>query len=824
MSPDDTLVTLAVGASPERDPRQAIEAVGNERYRDLGRLGVGGMAEVRRVWDAHLERTVAMKILAKALDDDARARFEDEARASAQLQHPNLVPVYDRGIDPDGRPWFTMREIDGRTLHDLVREVHQASHGTWATSATGWTLRRLVRALETVCRAVGYAHEQGVVHRDLKPNNIMVGSLGEIHVLDWGVASRIEAAGSTSARSSVLGTPAFMAPEQARGATVDTRVDVYALGAILYTLLRGSPPFAGKAPAKVLERLRQGATPVVGHDPSLPLPSTLVAICEQALAPDPDDRFPTSLALGEALSDWLEGVKRREEARALVRQTLRKVQDAADADALATTRTRQGEALLAGLERWRPEQDKQAAWALLAEAETLARQAVLQQAEVDRGLHAALQIVPTLPEAHAALAERLQERHAKAEAQRDPSALQVLELDLRTHLAALPTDHPTHQACARYLTGTGALTLVTEPAGAKVALYRYHERHRRLVEVFERDLGHTPLHEVPLAMGTYVCVLSRAGHQDVRVPVEVPRLGHATHVRPGDHEPTPIWLPPAGHFGPDELYVPAGWFRSGGDDEAYRSHPARRLWCDALVFQRFPVTNRAYLVFLHDLVDRGREGEALEHAPRARSATEGVPGELLYGRTSSGGFELKVDADGDRWHPDWPVFHLDWHGAKAYLDWLAARTGRPWRLPGELEWEKAARGVDGRRYPWGDHLDPSWCCMTDSHAERMLPVTVDTYPTDCSPYGVRGLGGNVRDWCADDEGRVLDGIVQQPVGGLAADVPRAVRGGSYYDNPRNARSANRDRNVTGFRVPLNGFRGVYTPIEASSRIPGDPLE
>ena len=155
------------------------------------------------------------------------------------------------------------------------------------------------------------------------------------------------------------------------------------------------------------------------------------------------------------------------------------------------------------------------------------------------------------------------------------------------------------------------------------------------------------------------------------------------------------------------------------------------------------------MAHLDDLVSQGREEEALRHVPRERAGARDEPGAMIYGRTGSGGFVLRADVDGDIWEPDWPVIMVDWHGAVAYCHWLAGLTGKEWRLPWEMEWSKAARGVDGRWYPWGSRLDPSWCCMRDSHEGRALPAVVDSYPLDISPYGVRGLGGNSRDWCLD---------------------------------------------------------------------------
>ena len=167
------------------------------------------------------------------------------------------------------------------------------------------------------------------------------------------------------------------------------------------------------------------------------------------------------------------------------------------------------------------------------------------------------------------------------------------------------------------------------------------------------------------------------------------------------------------------------------------------------------------MAFLDDLVATGREEEALAAVPRERAARAGERGAMLYGRHPDGRFFLQVDAQGHRWDPDYPVLNIDWFGAWAYGQWHAEKTGQPWRLPYELEWEKAARGVDGRFYPWGDAFDPSWCCVRDSHRGPRLPQVVGAFAGDVGPYGVRDMAGGAWDWCAD--------IFFQPVSPRIAD-------------------------------------------------------
>ncbi|MCB9553405.1 MAG: serine/threonine protein kinase [Myxococcales bacterium] len=182
--------TLGDGGTPS-PIEVAADPVG-DRYEDLGLIGRGGQGEVRRVRDHKLGRELAMKILRPMPSPKARARFRLETAITVALQHPGIVPVYDRGITGDGRPWYTMKIVEGRQFVDCILATHRETD-------PAWTLRRLVDAFCRVCEAVAFAHEQGVVHRDLKPQNVMVGRFGEVVVMDWGLARWMEDAPGVSA-------------------------------------------------------------------------------------------------------------------------------------------------------------------------------------------------------------------------------------------------------------------------------------------------------------------------------------------------------------------------------------------------------------------------------------------------------------------------------------------------------------------------------------------------------------------------------------------------------------------------------------------------
>ncbi len=799
------------------------------RYEDLGLLGRGGMGEVRRVRDRVLNRTLAMKIGRAALGESPAAfsRFREEAQATAQLQHPNIVPVHDMGQLADGRIWFTMKEIRGQTLAEAIAAVHGAGA---AARPAAWSLRGLVTAFHAVCQAVAYAHSRGVLHRDLKPDNVMLGDYGEVYVLDWGLArvlgrsdrplapdpmpfGGVNEAVETSHRSrsptrvgQVAGTPAYMPPEQALGAVdqIDARSDVYALGAILYELLSGRPPYQGNARSVLAQVLRGPPIPLEPDAPvaaqvlsslgSPRLPAELVAACQRAMARQARDRHASAGDLSKEVGDWLDGARRREQALAVVEAAQAKKPLRADLLAQAADRRAAATLTLAALEPWRPEEDKAGAWAQEDEAADLERQADRLDLDEEHLLRAALTHSPDLAEAHAALAWRYRADHAAAEARRaDPN---LPEARLRLHAAALPTLHPDRARHFAYLQGDGALSLATDPPGAEVHLFRFTPQRRRLVPIWVRSLGQTPLVAVTLPMGSYLLELRHPDRATVRYPVAIGRGEHWDGCPPGGGAPAPIPLPRPADLGADDCYVPPGWFWAGGDPHSVSALPLTRAWVDGFVLRRFPVTNRAYLAFLDALVAQGRTEEALRHAPRERGGTAGELGALIYGFDGRR-FSLRPDADGDIWEPDWPVLMVDWFGAQAYAAHQAALDGLPWTLPGDLAWEKAARGVDRRFYPWGDTFDPSWAHTRDSHRGRPVVAPVDTYPVDQSVYGVRGLAGNTLDWIAD---------LRTEAEGADWRQHRTYRGGGWYDSPWGARVANRGGNDPGHRDGYIGIR------------------
>jgi serine/threonine-protein kinase len=299
------------------------------RYLAQGTLGEGGMGTIGLFRDARIGRDVAMKTLRKAGSAEARMRFEREARVQGQLEHPAIVPVYDLGVRPDGTPFFTMKRLHGETLSNIMAALQAGDEGAQVL----YPRRRLLTAYAQVCLAVAFAHARGVLHRDLKPGNIMLGAYGEVYVLDWGLAKLTAVEGERDSIvpesrhhetqvGEVMGTPGYMSPEQLRGEVdqLDARTDVYTLGVVLFELLTLEPlhdrsgldtiyySTLGKSDQRLSERAHKKG-----------VPPELVAVCIRATGLRPEDRYAGVEELHDAVERFLEGhrdIRAREEMAA----------------------------------------------------------------------------------------------------------------------------------------------------------------------------------------------------------------------------------------------------------------------------------------------------------------------------------------------------------------------------------------------------------------------------------------------------------------------------------------------------------------------------
>ncbi|MGE3854329.1 MAG: protein kinase, partial [Planctomycetota bacterium] len=314
MSRSGTSHRVAAAAANLQDNALARFAFGEE-------LGRGGMGVVRAAEDTSLRRPLAIKLLqSPTVDGDEVAQFIEEAQITAQLEHPNIVPVHELGRDASGRPWLAMKRIEGVSLAERIEEWRRRAR---SRPLAAEDIHSILSLFDKVCDALAFAHSRRVIHRDIKPANIMVGSFGEVLLVDWGLArpldagdgrdsfvrsSRREGGEQMTMQGDVFGTPAFMPPEQAEGLVdeIDQRSDIFSLGGVLYNMLTLEVPYdsATGASRALVMAARWQLVPPRRRAPQRHIPRELDAIVMKAMAADPADRYRSVQALKDDLAAW----------------------------------------------------------------------------------------------------------------------------------------------------------------------------------------------------------------------------------------------------------------------------------------------------------------------------------------------------------------------------------------------------------------------------------------------------------------------------------------------------------------------------------------
>ncbi|RME04401.1 MAG: serine/threonine protein kinase [Planctomycetota bacterium] len=295
------------------------------RYESRKKLGQGGIGAIYQLYDRDLQRVVAVKVMRqdKRITPKSVHRFIREARILAQLQHPNIVPVHEIGYTSERVPYFTMKYVRGVALSEVIEEMRRGVKET----LEDFHLDRLVDIFRAICQGVAFAHANGVIHRDLKPANIMLGTFGEVLVMDWGLAKLEKEEGEEevledsvygemleleegrgdlheTAEGAMLGTVHYIPPEQVHNREVDERSDVYSLGAILYEMLTFRPPFLGESKEEIVEQVLHSSPPPIRSVAKRRVPYELEAICRKAMAKDKSERYQSVMELYEDVSNY----------------------------------------------------------------------------------------------------------------------------------------------------------------------------------------------------------------------------------------------------------------------------------------------------------------------------------------------------------------------------------------------------------------------------------------------------------------------------------------------------------------------------------------
>ena len=726
-------------------------------------IGKGGMGKVLLAFDRDLRRRVAVKVILPhiAKSREHLARFVEEAQITGQLEHPGIPPVHEIAMNKQKEIFFSMKLLKGRTLKEIIRDLHIGRTET----RERFSRIKLLMILQAVANAVHFAHEKGVVHRDIKPENIMIGDYGEVQLMDWGLAKVLDVPerpftvedpvetfraeqGFVTAFGLVHGTLLYMSPEQAqaRNDLVDRRADIYSLGATLYEILTFLPPRTGDNLQELLEECRLGLTIAPSQRaPRLKVPLALEEICMKAMEYHPDDRYQTAAELTEAIQNFIDGTKederRRSESDQRVTEALKALREHSEVKRSLEEKRRQ----LSDLDRTSgnyptPEQ-KLTLRELRAEVGTRETTLAHKYTDAQTALSAALTIWPENARARRALGELYLERFLKADAEGNTADVifysgLIEQVNDANHFTRILKGNGTLSIRAEIAKSPGSVSLATAD-DATLTLCRYEERDAILVPETEIAIGRGSIGVQEIPMGRYLLRIEKESCATTRYPILVRRNAEIR---------ASVRLYPSSAIPEGFAYVPAGPFLMYSDPNVISSYSARQIVdVPGFAIGVHAVTCAEYLEFLNHLLERSPE-EARRRAPR-----ESESGGSLWS-VEGGAYRLPAGRERYRWSPRLPVFGVSFEDALAYAHYLSTRDGRRYDLPTEAEWEKAAKGVDGRYYAWGNLFDNEYA--NNFFAARDRPpgvVEVDAFPEDCSPYGVRGMVGNVGDWCHFDD-------------------------------------------------------------------------
>ena len=773
-------------------------------FTESSTIGLGGMGSVFAVHDAGFNRLVALKTLRPAYRNDTKYvdNFLREARITAQIDHPNVVPVHQMGILSDAGAYFTMKLVEGESLRSVIKKL-EAGNEEYLEK---YTLNVMLDIFLAICNAIGFAHSKGIIHRDLKPGNIMIGSFGEVMVMDWGMAKyRAEQDSATTGQKIDLqseiaealpsdtveldldsepgtlhGTPAFMAPEQALGLAgeVDERTDIHGLGTILYSILtlRRSRFSVEITQEEIIRKAAASDFPSAAKAaaPGRPVPQELDAICRKALAHHKADRyisvqgiirdirnfrdgFPVSAYSRRSWYNLVKYCQRRPTLPFAVavavlsllfalmivvllpnRETEGLFDTATAYTANGNRATDRAMTLLAEREQYLSGNQE----ASFAEIRQLQRDIERVAIEADYAFQVALDLLLTAsPEGRFSeeslriQADIFARKLAYAIESRNYDAIRAISSQLHSrygHLSEHMREHygPLMYEAAQKRREEGFLDIQADGVEIEVLHAVSSDSGSRFVTSGKDYV------EMFIPVGSYVATVSR-GKTRASFPFVV-TPGEEVMLRPV----LPLSIPA------DTVYVPPGEFLHGWE--------LAPLWLRSRYLPGYfigdnEITIGEYREFFDALTDPELRKK---YMPLYIPLDGGRRFEPIY--LPDGGIATPLAAD-------MPVFGIIPEAAQAYCRWYGERHSVRCRLPDQYEWEKAARGVDGRAYPWGDKLLAENALFVGNPRSSYFPYAagVNAFLTDRSVYGARNMAGNVREYVlsksADLPGILLKG-------------------------------------------------------------------
>ena len=779
------------------------------RFEIFEEIAHGAMGRIDAGWDRHLGRPVAIKTLrSERAKDVVRMRFLEEAQVTGQLQHPNIITVYELGKINE-QVSFVMRKVEGISLKHLIQRLKKGD----PKSIQQNPLATKISLFHKLCQAVAFAHSRGVIHRDIKPSNVMIGDYGDVVLLDWGlckiIGQEVRSSRSSTERwqtvhGQIIGTPAYMSPEQALGMIdqIAPPTDVYGLGALLYHFITLSPPFSGKSNREVVRKVLQAELiPPSKRNPHIHIPEELEKICLKCLNRDADQRYPNAQALVLDVEQFLNGSlsttqglrgsppftprisissQRKDIEENLfhyqaIQEDLASAQDAWQTNRIQSwmsgNESSMNELWSAQSQILHYRKESEGLLARLCEqlSEYQLTRSYLDSSKSEIGSQEGSD--GAFDETTDMLCTLLSSRYENA----------VIEGDERSqaHIGHWLQSFDEVQGDS-ILQSVGALYIHVRPINAEIQLWQCSSEGGILRKNRPKTLKSSPLMLEKVPAGQYILTAQVPGYTHL--------IENALRVHPGVTTRFSITLYHNEALPTGFKHIPAGTFKSGPPHHPFV--PATELALPDFFISEKVVSAGLYLEYLTDLAQINLN-EAYNRQPRQSGSQK-----PLWIWTANHLPQLPFDQG---WNPDLPVVGISLEDAGAFCQWYGEKIGKSVRLPTEDEWEKAARGMDSRTYPWGEIWDPRYVAGPETW-DHHLPPLCGMMNIDRSSYGVQDLVGGVREWTTSSELSFPYGI---------------VRGGSFLTDDSLGRPLWRKGILSPNRVaPDLGFRVVHSPDPA----------